>query len=158
MALLFYCEPPAGVEPASSGYKAGALEPLSYGGEDPRMPQLLLTPPAGGCLDHVVPEGFEPSTSYASGRRSSTELQDQRTAVTLPAEERHRSRAEDGDRTRDIQIGNLTLCQLSYFRIATLVAVRSGGFEPPSLLDPNEAGWPGCPTTWLLIRAMFRTY
>ncbi len=38
------------------------------------------------------------------------------------------SGAEDGSRTRYLQLGRLSLCQMSYFRSGI---VGGGGFEPP---------------------------
>ena len=57
--------------------------------------------------------GIEPVTSSLPRKRSTPEL--------------HRlKRAEDEIRTRDIQLGRLTLYQLSYFRLCVGVI----GFEP----------------------------
>ncbi|GEM_PF-3584551 len=49
--------------------------------------------------------GFEPVTSSLPRKHSTPELH------------RPQSGAEDGGRTRDIQLGRLTLYQLSYFRM-----------------------------------------
>ena len=60
--------------------------------------------------------GIEPMTSSLPRKRSTPELH------------RPKNRAGNEARTRDLQLGRLTLYQLSYSR---LFFVGGGGFEPP---------------------------
>ena len=66
--------------------------------------------------------GIEPVTSSLPRKRSTPELH--RLVWTVPSDGHG---AEDEIRTRDIQLGRLTLYQLSYFRFAFVGVI---GFEP----------------------------
>jgi hypothetical protein len=51
--------------------------------------------------------------------------------------ELHRQRAGDGPRTRYLQLGRLSLYQMSYSRIDFITIVGRGGFEPPKA-EPTD--------------------
>ena len=77
--------------------------------------------------------GFEPAT-HGLEVRCSIQLSYRRSAHDA-VEECSPKGAGDGVRTRDIQLGRLTLYQLSYTRPAMSLAetiVGTGGFEPPA--------------------------
>ena len=63
--------------------------------------------------------GFEPETSSLPRMRSTPELLGQKIVG-----------AGDETRTRDIQLGRLTLYQLSYSRFGQIKVVQGVGFEP----------------------------
>ena len=66
--------------------------------------------------------GFEPVTSSLPRKCSTTELRE-RLSTRPPRRDPGDTRAGDGTRTRDIQLGRLTLYQLSYSRMS----LQSGG-------------------------------
>ncbi len=78
---------------------------------------LHLCPPAGPEMAmSMLAMGLEPMTSSLPRKCSTAELRE-------PTD-----RAGDGTRTRDIQLGRLTLYQLSYSRLYYIVVGE--GFEP----------------------------
>ena len=80
----------------------------------------------------MVPRGgVEPPRPKALGFESSTST----SFVTWA------KKADDGDRTRDIELGKLALYQLSYARI-----LERTGFEPAK--TPNLGITPGCLPDW----------
>ena len=82
--------------------------------------------------------GFEPVTSSLPRKRSTPEL--------------HRLkifRAGDRVRTGDIQLGRLTLYQLSYSRIIKLSIVGRAGFEPAKVKTNRFTVCPRWPLEYL---------
>ena len=80
--------------------------------------------------------GFEPA-AHGLEVRCSIQLSYRRIASEhRPPAARSGGRAGDGVRTRDNQLGRLTLCQLSYTRLlhpaASPTMVGTRGFEPPT--------------------------
>ena len=86
--------------------------------------------------------GIEPVTSSLPRKRSTPELH--RLVVTFPSES---DGAEDEIRTRDIQLGRLTLYQLSYSRLTSMRLFCGGNrIRTYSVIDNRFTVCPGSPT------------
>ena len=105
------------------------------------------------CASHICPShqsgtrlaGFEPA-AHGLEVRCSIQLSYRRPGPTQSPWRAIYGRAGDGVRTRDIQLGRLTLCQLSYTRLLVRLPIRhplapcrlrramvgTRGFEPPT--------------------------